>query len=659
MSENLLSPGHTACSGCGEALGMKLILNAAGPNVIVANATGCSEIFTSRYPESAWGVPWVHSLFENTAAVASGIEAALKALGRENEAQVIAQGGDGGMADIGFGALSGMFERGHNVLTITLDNEAYMNCLSTSSMIMTKDGLKRILDIKVGDEVAAFEQKTHNLAYKRCTGIFDNGIKDVYELKTRYHSIKATANHPFLVLKRNGRGGKNNFIWRTLEEIRPADEVVTLKMIPEEKSYEFVFKKAEKGDYKVNKINPIEIPKKSSPEIMKYLGIYVGDGWTREEKAEVGFALPEDSIERREFLNLHSRLFKSKLSFGKIYIYIPSVNLARFISSLGFKKGAKNKTIPDWLFTIPLKERESFIDGLMLPDGYKFNGSWRYVSSSSELLKRLKSLAQITGFRVGKIHWQRVEKGRKCVKRELLRDTGFGYICMSKRKQPDVNKWPSQTRYRNFLADTKHFDTEKVIEIRYIGKEPTLDLRVEGEHNFIADGIVVHNTGIQRSGLTPFDARTTTSPPGELSWGNITPKKDMPQIAVAHGVGYVATATVAYFKDLEKKIKKALTIKGPKYIQVLVPCPLGWQYDPSLTIRVSKLAVETCIFPLFEIEKGKLTNVVKISAKKPVEEYLNLQGRYKHLFAKEEGKEEIAKIQAIADENARRYGLVE
>jgi pyruvate ferredoxin oxidoreductase beta subunit len=292
MSDNILASGHTACAGCGEALGIKLILNAAGPNIIVANATGCSEIFSSRYPESAWGIPWVHSLFENTAAVASGIEAALKALGRENEANVIAQGGDGGMADIGFGALSGMFERGHNILAITLDNEAYMN------------------------------------------------------------------------------------------------------------------------------------------------------------------------------------------------------------------------------------------------------------------------------------------------------------------------------------------------------------------------------TGVQRSGLTPFNARTTTSPPGELSWGNITPKKDMPQIAVAHGVSYVATATVAYFKDLEKKIKKALTIKGPKYIQVLVPCPLGWQHDPSLTIRISKLAVETCIYPLIEIEDGKLTNVVKVTSKKPVEEYLKLQGRYKHLFGREGANEHLAKIQAIADENAKRYGLV-
>jgi len=291
MKEKLLSAGHTACAGCGEALGIKLLLEALGPKVIIANATGCSEIFTSRYPESAWNVPWIHSLFENTAAVASGIEAALKVLGRENEAQVVAQGGDGAMGDIGFGSLSGMFERGHNVLAITLDNEAYMN------------------------------------------------------------------------------------------------------------------------------------------------------------------------------------------------------------------------------------------------------------------------------------------------------------------------------------------------------------------------------TGIQRSGLTPLDARTTTSPPGEVSWGNVTAKKDMPQIVAAHGVKYVATATVGYFRDLEKKVKKSLEVKGPKYIQILVPCPLGWRHDPAMTIKISKLAVDTCIYPLIEIEDGKLTNVVKVSSKKPVEEYLKLQGRFKHLFQKEGGKEEIARIQALADANAAKYNL--
>ena len=126
MKKHLLAPGHTACAGCGEALGMRLIVDAIGPNCIIANATGCSEIFTSKYPQSAWEVPWVHSLFENSSAIASGVEVALKAKGKTG-IKVVAMGGDGATADIGIGCISGMWERGHNILYVCLDNEAYMN----------------------------------------------------------------------------------------------------------------------------------------------------------------------------------------------------------------------------------------------------------------------------------------------------------------------------------------------------------------------------------------------------------------------------------------------------------------------------------------------------------------------------------------------------
>lgn len=290
-NENLFAPGHTACTGCGEALGAKLVLNAAGPNTIATCATGCLEVFSSRYPQSSWEIPWIHSLFENAAAVASGIAAALKAMGREDEARVIAQGGDGGTADIGLQSLSGMLERGDDVLYICYDNEAYMN------------------------------------------------------------------------------------------------------------------------------------------------------------------------------------------------------------------------------------------------------------------------------------------------------------------------------------------------------------------------------TGVQRSGLTPLDAHTTTTPAGKVSWGNKTNKKDMPAIAAAHHIPYVATASVGYPQDLQRKVKRALSIRGPKYIHLFVPCPLGWGSDPALTIKIAKLVVETGLFPLYEMENGKVTKVKRLARRKPVEEYLKLQKRFAHLFKSEEGRKEIERIQAIADELAERFGI--
>jgi pyruvate ferredoxin oxidoreductase beta subunit len=291
MNEHSLMAGHRACAGCGEAHGARLAIAAAGENLMIANATGCLEVFSSKYPESAWRVPWIHSLFENAPAVASGMEAGLKALGKAGEIRVVAQGGDGGTADIGFGALSGMWERGHDVLYICYDNEAYMN------------------------------------------------------------------------------------------------------------------------------------------------------------------------------------------------------------------------------------------------------------------------------------------------------------------------------------------------------------------------------TGMQRSGLTPFVARTSTSPIGERSWGNETMKKDLPAIAVAHRVPYVATASVAYPHDIQAKVKRAMKIRGPKYLQVHVPCPLGWGFESRMTIEMAKLAVETGLYPLFEIENGQLARVKSLPKRKPVEEYLRPQTRYRHLFRLEGGDEQLKQIQAIADANAEQYGL--
>ncbi len=127
---NSINSGHRACQGCGEALGARYALDAAmeatGSQLIAANATGCLEVFTTPYPETSWQIPWMHSLFGNAAAVATGIAAAMKVKGR-SDVRVIAQGGDGGTTDIGFGCLSGMFERNDDVLYICYDNEAYMN----------------------------------------------------------------------------------------------------------------------------------------------------------------------------------------------------------------------------------------------------------------------------------------------------------------------------------------------------------------------------------------------------------------------------------------------------------------------------------------------------------------------------------------------------
>lgn len=126
-SPSLFAAGHRGCAGCGQMLAARTVINALGSNTIIANATGCLEVTTTPYPESAWGVPWIHSLFENPAAVASGILASLRQKGQDKKIKVLAQGGDGGTFDIGFGLISGMWERGENILYVCYDTEAYSN----------------------------------------------------------------------------------------------------------------------------------------------------------------------------------------------------------------------------------------------------------------------------------------------------------------------------------------------------------------------------------------------------------------------------------------------------------------------------------------------------------------------------------------------------
>jgi len=289
---NSLNSGHRACQGCGEALGARYAIDAAmeatNRQLVAANATGCLEVFSTPYPETSWQIPWIHSLFGNTAAVATGIAAAMKAKGK-HETRVIAQGGDGGTTDIGFGCLSGMFERNDDVLYICYDNEAYMN------------------------------------------------------------------------------------------------------------------------------------------------------------------------------------------------------------------------------------------------------------------------------------------------------------------------------------------------------------------------------TGVQRSSATPPAARTATTTTGN-AFGQ---GKNVPVIAMAHGIPYVATATIAELHDLEAKVRRAMQFRGARYLHVFVSCPLGWGHASDQSVRMARLAKETGIFPVFEAEHGEVVSVSKIRKRLPVEEYLKPQRRFAHLFSPQKNLEAIARIQAMADRNIKRYRLTD
>lgn len=168
------------------------------------------------------------------------------------------------------------------------------------------------------------------------------------------------------------------------------------------------------------------------------------------------------------------------------------------------------------------------------------------------------------------------------------------------------------------------------------------------------------NTGVQRSSATPAAARTATTPAVGAQPGNVFGQgKDLPRIARAHGIPYVATATVADLHDLEAKVERAMSLHGARYLHVLVPCPLGWGSASHDTVRLARLAQQSGLFPVYEAEQGELRSVAKIRRRVPVEEYLLPQKRFAHLFAPRRRDDVIAQLQAKADRNIREYRLID
>lgn len=186
---------------------------------------------------------------------------------------------------------------------------------------------------------------------------------------------------------------------------------------------------------------------------------------------------------------------------------------------------------------------------------------------------------------------------------------------------------------------------ERVNVIAFAGDGGTADIglqalsgALERGHDLLyicLDNEAYMNTGVQRSGATPYGAHTTTSPAGKFSPGQRTWKKNVPAIAAAHDIPYVATANPSYPFDLMDKVKKALSLVGPKYIHVFSACPTGWRSLPEHSIHLGRLATETGVFPLYEIENGRLRLNSRQDRLFPVERYLSLQPRFRHLTRRE------------------------
>jgi len=211
---------------------------------------------------------------------------------------------------------------------------------------------------------------------------------------------------------------------------------------------------------------------------------------------------------------------------------------------------------------------------------------------------------------------------------------------------------------------------DKVDVIAIAGDGGTYDIgiqalsgAVERGHDFLFvlyDNEAYMNTGIQRSGGTPHGASTTTTPAGTAVPGKLEYKKPIADIMVAHDMPYVATASPYYWRDLLTKVRKGLEVEGPAFLHVLAPCPRGWRSDPAKSMEYSKLAVETCVFPLWESVNGQCqlsvpSRLIALAPqkKKPVADYLRGQGRFRHMFGPQ-GKKLLEEMQLIADEKWQR-----
>jgi pyruvate ferredoxin oxidoreductase beta subunit len=211
------------------------------------------------------------------------------------------------------------------------------------------------------------------------------------------------------------------------------------------------------------------------------------------------------------------------------------------------------------------------------------------------------------------------------------------------------------------VAALRQRKIEDITVVGWAGDGGTVDIGIqalsgaaERETDFIYicyDNEAYGNTGMQRSGATPYGAWTTTTPSGKRER-----KKDMPLIMAAHRIPYVATACPSYPIDLVNKLRKAKEIKGTKYIHILAPCPTGWRYDTSKTVELGRLAVQTGLWALYEVEYGKFKlnppsdRLIEKAKRKPIKEYFALQGRFRTLT-----DEDLEKIQRWVDEDWEQY----
>jgi intein/homing endonuclease len=365
-------------------------------------------------------------------------------------------------------------------------------CLPEGTYIKTVNGYKDITDIKIGDEVFTYTEE--GVKTERVKRVINSGVKQLYEIKTKNRNIRASGNHPFLTLVYKGKERKsgyniknkhpysyleNNYSleWIPLEELKIRDIIVTYS-----------------GGIAGN-IENTEI----SLNVARFLGCFLGDGSNTKRKNRKNGGRIYLHLYNKKLITEYSKiLFDEGIenTFDETKLLICKNELYSKLTKMGFMGNAHTKVIPDWVYLLSKEHKEKFIEGLIDSDGYKIQYGYGINLCNKKLLEQIRNICIDLGYRVGKIRYKKNYKSN-INGREIIGGDSWVlsfYPNATKNHNGIRNETGNQKKRVNIdLPDGFEFQTINSIE--RLGEEETYDLEIENSHNFIADGIVVHNSG--------------------------------------------------------------------------------------------------------------------------------------------------------------------
>lgn len=391
---------------------------------------------------------------------------------------------------------------------------AQYECLSGDTRVYTARGVVPIRSVISGDVVFSFDEATNEIIPAPVKNFMPKGERLVYEVKVGTRTIRATENHPFLVLehhKKDGyQRGRYSRTWKYLRDLKPGDLVAVAKSLPDV-GQDYTL---EQPNIELNwRHNPVELPEQTSEDLMWWLGLYVGDGFIHYDgdKARVEFAIPDTDVPLRgEFKRVTGNLFGIAAKNGDPYrLTIGSSVVARYLEENGLSGGALEKRVPNWIATLPREQILAFIGGYVDADGYvrdhAKNKDVMITSGNPELLQDVRNLAELCGVHTSNIH--RFEskhphdENRTIVGYRMMFSGDFDKLgCrseqrlarMDKRKFHHSHSMAEGTSFRKHVNEFMGY--VKIDSITPAGVEEVFDIEVDGPHNFVAEGLIVHNS---------------------------------------------------------------------------------------------------------------------------------------------------------------------